>query len=88
MVKVKGIIKISCPKSDGVLKIKDTLLEAKGVKVPRGTDVRIYVVSPPKYRIEVSANDYKQANAIIKKATETAIDSIAKVGGQAVFEEG
>jgi translation initiation factor 2 subunit 1 len=87
-VKVKGTLKISCPKPDGVLQIKDALLKAKDVKVPRGTKVRIYVVSPPKYQIEVMASNYKQANAIIEKATEKAVDSIAKAGGQAAFERG
>jgi len=88
MVKVKGELKIRCAKPDGVLQIKEALLKAKGVKVPRGSDIRIYVVSPPKYRIEVTASDYKEANSLMKKAAETAVESIAKAGGEGAFERG
>lgn len=88
MVKVKGNFRISCSRPDGVHRVRDALLKAKGVKVPRGTGIKIYVVSPPKYRIEVTATDYKEANTIMKKATETAVDAIEKAGGQGVFERG
>ena len=88
MVKVKGNLRVSCTKRDGVHRITEALLKANGVKVPRGTDIKIYVVSPPEYRIEVTASDYKEANAVMKKATEAAVDSIAKAGGQGVFERG
>jgi translation initiation factor 2 subunit 1 len=88
MVKVKGSLNISCTKPDGVHRIREALLKARGVKVPRGTDIKIYVVSPPKYRIEVMARDYKGANSAMKKATETAVNNIAKAGGQGVFERG
>jgi len=88
MVKVKGNLRMSCAKPDGVHRIREALLKAKGVKVPRGADIKIYVVSPPKYRIEVTTSDYKEANTIMKKATETAVDTIEKAGGQGVFERG
>lgn len=88
MVEVKGNLTVSCTKPDGVQRIKEALLKAKAVKVPRGADIGIHVVSPPKYRIEVKATDYKEANAIMKKATEAAVNSIEKAGGQGVFERG
>ncbi|MCW4021363.1 MAG: translation initiation factor IF-2 subunit alpha [Candidatus Bathyarchaeota archaeon] len=88
MVKVKGTLKMSCPKPDGVLQIKKALKKAEGVKIPRGSDIRIYVVSPPKYRVEVKASDYKQANAIMKRISEAAVDGIVKAGGEGVFERG
>ena len=87
-VKVKGHLKISSTKPDGVLRVREALLKAKGVRIPPGTDIKISVVSPPKYRIEVKASDYKEANDIMKKATETAIESIASSGGEGVFERG
>lgn len=88
MVRVKGDLRVSCTEPDGVQRIREALLKAKGVRIPRGTDIKIYVVSPPKYRIEVTASDYKEANAIMRKATETAVDAIVKAGGQGVFERG
>ncbi|MEM2110592.1 MAG: translation initiation factor IF-2 subunit alpha [Candidatus Bathyarchaeia archaeon] len=88
MVKVKGILKMTCVAPNGVLRIKEALLKAKKIDVPRGTDVEISVVSPPKYCIEITARDYKEANAILKKAADIAIESIISAGGQGVFERG
>jgi len=87
-VKVRGILNISCAKPDGVLRIKKALTEAKKITVPSGSNIRIYVVSPPKYRVEVSAQDYKTANAILQKVTQTAVQSIKKAGGEGAFERG
>jgi len=88
MVKVKENVRLSCANADGVLRIREALLKAKGTKVPGGGEVKIYVVSPPKYRIEVKASDYKEANAVMKRATELAIESITKSGGEGVLERG
>jgi len=88
MVKTRGILNISCPKPDGVVRIKEALQKAQTVKVPRGAEVKIYTVSPPKYRIEVTASDHKEANDIMKRATDTAIEGIMKAGGQGALERG
>jgi len=88
LVKVKGDLKISCRKPDGVLRIKDALLKAKEVKTPRGTNINIYIVSPPRYRIEVTAKDYKEANAIMNEVAKVAVEAIVKAGGEGVFERG
>ncbi|HDM89150.1 MAG TPA: hypothetical protein ENG65_04075 [Candidatus Bathyarchaeota archaeon] len=87
-VKVKGILNVSCVKPDGVLRIKKALMEAKSVKAPRGSSVRIYVISPPKYRVEVTARDYKTANQIMQRVAETAVNEIKRLGGDGRFERG
>jgi len=86
VVKVKGILNFRCTKPDGVVRIKETLLDAKEIDKPRGTDIKIYAVSPPKYRIEVTAGNYKEANTILKRAAETAVKGILKAGGHGEFE--
>jgi translation initiation factor 2 subunit 1 len=88
LVKIRGTMNISCPKPDGVDQIKEALLKAQRVKVSRGAEVRIYTVAPPKYRIEVTAHDRKEATDIIKKATDIAVETITKAGGEGVFERG
>ena len=88
MVKTKGILNIRCPKPDGVNQIKESLLKAQGVNVPSGAEVKIYAVAPPKYRIEVTAHDRKEAIDIIKKATDVAVETITNAGGEGVFERG
>ena len=87
-VKVKGILKMTCAEANGVLKIKEALLKAKKIGIPRGTEIKIFVVSAPKYQVEVAARDYKEANVILKKAVDTAVESIVKAGGQGIFERG
>jgi translation initiation factor 2 subunit 1 len=88
MVKVNGILKIRCPQPDGVLKIKEALLKARKIKASRGTEILIHLVAPPKYRIEVKAPNYKEANTIIKKAADAAILMIEKNEGEGTFERG
>ncbi|MCS7120653.1 MAG: translation initiation factor IF-2 subunit alpha [Nitrososphaerota archaeon] len=87
-VKVKGNLRISCAKPDGVLKVKEALLKAKEVKTPPGSEIKIYVVSPPRYCMEVMAADHKEANAIIEEAARKAIEFIIREGGLGSFERG
>jgi len=87
-VKVKGTLNITCTKPDGVLRIKKALMKAKRVKVPNGSNIRIYAVSPPKYQVEVTAPDYKTANAILQKVTQAAVQGIKETGGEGTFERG
>ena len=86
LVKVKGILELQSTKPNGVVLIKETLLKAQKIAESQGTNVRIYVVAPPKYRIVVSAGDYKNAESALEKATETALKSIEKIGGKGAFK--
>jgi len=86
MVKVRGILELQCIKPNGVTIIQESLLSAQKIEKPEGTSVRVYVVAPPRYRIEVLAENYKEAERILEKATEKALSHMAKVGGQGVFE--
>ena len=85
-VKVKGVLNLTCMKSDGVLRIKEALLKAKESGYKRGSNIRIYVIAPPKYQVEVTAKDYKEANAILKRVANTAINTIISLGGQGSFQ--
>ncbi|KYH42739.1 MAG: translation initiation factor IF-2 subunit alpha [Candidatus Bathyarchaeota archaeon B63] len=87
-VKVKGTLKIACTKPDGVLRIKKALMEAKRVKVPSGSNIKIYAVSPPKYRVEVTALDFKTANSILQRVSEAAVRGIKEAGGEGEFKRG
>ena len=86
LVKVKGILELQCTKPNGAVLIKETLLKTQKIGESRGTNVRIYVVAPPKYRIVVSAEDYKSAENALETATETALKNIAKIGGKGTFK--
>ena len=86
LVNVKGILKLQNPKPNGVLIIKDTLEHAKEVGEAEDAEVTVYLVSPPKYRIVVSAEDYKSAENVLEKATESALKFISKSGGTGSFK--
>ncbi len=85
-VSVRGTLKLRCTKPNGVLAIKKALLAAKEAGKSNATGVRIYTVSPPKYRIKVTAPNYKEANATLKKAGGMAVTSILKEGGEGTLE--
>jgi translation initiation factor 2 subunit 1 len=85
MVKVKGILSLQCPKPDGVNLIRNLLLDAQKLE-SKESKIHVYVVAPPRYRIVVSAVDYKEAEGILNKSTETLIKRIEKVGGQGTFK--
>ena len=86
LVNVKGILELQNPKPKGVLIIKDTLKHAKEVGESEDAEVTVYLVSPPKYRIVVSAEDYKSAENVLEKATKSALKFISKSGGTGSFK--
>lgn len=88
LVKVKGILELQCTKPNGAVLIRNALLTAQKIRKPHGAKARIYVVAPPRYRIEVFAEDYKEAEKYLSEATETVLKNITKVGGQGVFQRG
>jgi translation initiation factor 2 subunit 1 len=88
LVKIKGTLELQCMKPDGVVRIREALSNAQKIEKFPGTKIRVYVVAPPKYRIEVLAEDYKKAEAVLEKATETAIETITKAGGTGTFHRG
>jgi len=84
MVTVKGILNLQCTKSNGVLTIREALLSAQKIQ-PKNAKIEVYVIAPPKYRIVVSAEDYKEAEKILEKATNTVVKNITDAGGQGTF---
>jgi translation initiation factor 2 subunit 1 len=85
MVKVKGTVELRCMKPKGVKIIKDAFLNAKKTEKSRDVKLRFYVVAAPKYCIEVMAENYKQAEAVLQKVAENVVSNVAKAGGQGVF---
>jgi translation initiation factor 2 subunit 1 len=86
MVKIKGTIELQCMKPNGVDHIRDALMNAQKMEKPEGTKIHVYVVAAPKYALEVQAKDYKEAESILQKVSETAIKTITTAGGTGVFQ--
>ena len=85
LVNVKGILELQNPKPKGVLIIKETLKHAKEVGESEGADVTVYVVSPPNYRIVVSAEDYKSAEHVLEAVAKSALEFISNNDGKGSF---
>ena len=85
MVKVKGLVELRCIKPNGVNIIKEAFLNAKKAERSRDAKVRFYVVAAPKYCIEVMAENYKRAEAVLQKIAESVVANVVKEGGQGVF---
>jgi len=86
LVKVKGTLEIQCTKPNGVKVIQQALLSAQKLSKSPEARIQVYVISPPRYGIEVLAENYKDAEKILQKASETIISSIEKAGGQGSFK--
>jgi translation initiation factor 2 subunit 1 len=85
MVKVKGIVELRCMKPKGVKIIKEAFLNAKKAEKSREAKLRFYVIAAPKYCVEVMAENYKQAEAVLQKVAESVVSHVVKAGGQGVF---
>ncbi len=86
LVTIKGVLELQCLKPKGVNQIRDALLTAQNIEAPEPAKIHVYVIASPKYAIEVEAEDYKEAERILQKAADTAIDFIAKAGGTGAFQ--
>ncbi len=82
-VTITGILQVVSAAPDGVESIKHALVEAE--KAGTGS-VKVRYVAAPRYRMEVTAPDYKAAEAMLKESVDVAVDIVKKAGGTASFE--
>jgi translation initiation factor 2 subunit 1 len=85
MVKVKGTLEIRCMKPNGVKIIQDSFLNAKKTEKPKDTEVRFYVIAAPRYSVEVLAENYKRAEEVLQKVSQSVVSNVVKAGGQGTF---
>ncbi len=85
-VKIKGVLELTCWKRNGVDAIKKALIAAKEA-IKNGSDINIdiYTMGAPRYKVEVVAKDYKQAEDALKKVVDTALRMIKEEGGNGTF---
>lgn len=84
-VKVKGTLEIRCVKPNGVKIIKDAFLNAKKAEKTKDADARFYVIAAPKYSVEVLAENYKRAEEVLQKVSQSVVSNVVKAGGQGTF---
>jgi len=83
-VDISGYVDLSSPASDGVEAIKKALKQAKRIK-DKDVTLNITYVGAPRYRIHVTAPDYKHAESTLKKSAQTAVKYIEQHGGEGTF---
>lgn len=85
-VRVRGIFRLSCTKPDGVNVLRNAFRLTKDVKTSKDADFRIYVLGAPRYRIEVSARNYKEAEKIMEDVSQAVVNGINASGGEGSFK--
>lgn len=66
-VTIHGVFELTSMSGSGVEDIRNTLLQAMEVGEEDYAEVNIYTIGVPKYRIEVTAVDYKKAEVALDK---------------------
>jgi len=82
-VMIDGTLEVSCPLPDGVDHVKAAL--AKGLDSGEG-EVDIHYVGAPRYKLLVTAEDYKVAEEELKAAVGRITAAVEKSGGSASFK--
>ena len=80
-VEIRGILEMTSNKSDGVEIIKKILLDA----VKKDDYVEITYIGAPKYRLSITAKDFKSAEKSLKPIISQIQDSIEKQKGTFKF---
>lgn len=86
LVKVKGTLEIRCAKPNGVKIIKDAFLDAEKAEKTEDSEVRFYVMAAPKYSVEVAAANWKRAEEVLQKVTDSVVTNVTKAGGTGSFK--
>ncbi len=85
VVKVRGTLDVTCPASNGVTVLRNAFGKAVKVRRPENADIKVYVTGAPKYRVEVSASNYKEAEGLLDKVVTTVFDTVKAAGGESKF---
>ncbi|MGB2841467.1 MAG: translation initiation factor IF-2 subunit alpha [Halobacteriota archaeon] len=91
-VEIIGYVELKCPLSNGIEIIKEALRKAEGVikKTAPGVDtngvtVECIYIGAPKYKMRVTASDFKKAEGVLSDAASAAIEVIKRNEGYGKF---
>jgi translation initiation factor 2 subunit 1 len=80
-VTIQGVIEMTSLSSDGVEDIKMAFVDAAGVAEEHDASISISTMGAPKYRIELTADDYKKAELALDKTVTSIKDHWTEVEG-------
>ncbi|MCI4318349.1 MAG: translation initiation factor IF-2 subunit alpha, partial [Thermoplasmata archaeon] len=81
-VTIRGTLEITDASPDGVERVRAALMEAEKVDP---VAISVQYVGAPRYRVQVEGTQYKQAEELLKRATEAALVKIRATGGTGSF---
>jgi translation initiation factor 2 subunit 1 len=84
-VNVVGYLDLRCPLPDGVERIKEAILEAKGGDYGDGIKLDIRYIKSPRFSVSVEAPDYRTAEEVLKNFAEKAVKGMRQRGGTGKF---
>ena len=85
-VKIKGTLELKTYSPDGIDVIKKILIGCKTMKRSKKVKVDIYTLGAPKYRIEVTAKNYKDAEKVLQEISSSALQGITANSGEGQFK--
>jgi len=86
MVKVRGVLEVRCMKQNGVGCIRDAFVGAKKALKAKDAKIEFYVISAPKYSVEVSADNWKRAEDLLDEVSQKVVTNITETGGHGSFK--
>jgi translation initiation factor 2 subunit 1 len=87
MVKVRGTLEVRCMKPNGVKCIQDAFIDAKKSQKAKDAKIEFCVIAAPRYSVEVSADNWKRAEELIEKVSQSVLTNITKAGGHGTFKK-
>lgn len=84
-VTIQGELEITSLAPRGIEDIKKTLNEAKKIAAEHDAEAKLYSIASPKYRIEVTAEDYKKAENALDKVVQFATEAWESHDGKISF---
>jgi translation initiation factor 2 subunit 1 len=83
-VQIEGILELRSSAPNGVELIRNAL--KKGEKAGKDAKIAMQYIGAPRYRLVITADDYKEAEDVMKVISSTVIDDLVKAGGEAALK--
>jgi len=84
-VDIEGYVDLQTYAPRGVEDVRDALRAAESIETDATEELEVEYMGAPRYRIKVTAPDYKAAESTLKSAADEAIDSMVAAGGSGEF---
>ncbi len=85
-VKARGVIEVRCPRPNGIKCIQEAFKTARKSGEAKDSKIEFSVIAAPKYRVEVSADNWKRAEEVLEKVGVSVVENITIAGGHGEFK--